>query len=164
MTDSAHDVLTRGPGGVVVRVVDAATPCVRNALACHVAELELASPEGAAGPCAELTPDPAASVLLATIDDHPVGLGVVAVGEGGAASITHLWVRPAWRRHGWGAHLLGALEHAAADRGAREVRAHAHPALPAACRLLARAGYSVAGVDPTLGGAFTYGRELTSTD
>lgn len=144
----------------VLSVVDGLSPCVRNAMACYVAELELAVPDLDASPCADLAADPGSTMLLGTLDDHPVALGAVQV-EGVGARITHLWVRPAWRRGGWASHLLSELENVAASRGARRIEAHAHGELVAAHQLFLRSGYR--GVGPWSGraGPIGYVRDLT---
>jgi GNAT superfamily N-acetyltransferase len=94
--------------------------------------------------------DAAGELLLGTFD----GATLTAVGglnrdpytaEPGVARLRHLYVRPAWRRHGVGAALVAALIAAARDAGFACVQLRT--SRPPAARLYERHGF-VATVEP----------------
>lgn len=90
---------------------------------------------------AGLTSDEHGTYLVGWLDDEPVaGGGLRRVGSH-TAEIKRMYVRPAWRRRGYAAALLAALEEAARRRGCRLVRLDAGAQQVAARNLYERAGY-----------------------
>ncbi len=83
---------------------------------------------------------PAGVFLLALEADEPVACaGARFVGD--VAELTKIFTRPAWRGRGLGARLVGALEEAAREHGARTVRLDTRGDLTEACALYERLGY-----------------------
>lgn len=84
---------------------------------------------------------PAGVFLLAFEADEPVACaGARFVGD--VAELTKIFTRPVWRGRGLGAQLVGMLEEAAREHGARTVRLDTRGELAEACALYERLGYA----------------------
>ncbi len=75
-------------------------------------------------------------------DGRVIGCGAVVLQPGGWAEIKRMFVDPAARRRGVGAHILAALEAYAQDAGARTVRLETGTSQPEAISLYRRFGYA----------------------
>ena len=84
-------------------------------------------------------------ILSAYVDDQRVGGATLVVNEGQSerAILWDLRVVPHERRHGIGAALLRAVEHAAAELGARQLQVETQQINVPACRFYLRHGFSL---------------------
>ena len=80
-------------------------------------------------------------VLVARLDDRPVGCGALKAGPTRPPEIKRLWVDPDARGLGVGRRLLGALEERARLSGSRTVRLDTNGALVEAIALYRSTGY-----------------------
>lgn len=92
-------------------------------------------------PDAALFTPPAGVLLVAFIDEVPVGCGGVRMLTPVRGEIKHLWMRPAARGSGAGRALLGELERRAAELGATEIVLDTNERLAAAQSLYRSSGY-----------------------
>jgi len=130
---------------VRVAPVDPEDPRARSCLEAYAAELDRRFPGGfdpgrsisASAP--ELRP-PAGRLLLASLDDEPVGCGAVKFHANGPSEIKRMWVAPGARGLGVGRRLLAALEQAAAG-SYPVVRLETNAALEEAISLYRSSGY-----------------------
>ncbi|HTJ38459.1 MAG TPA: bifunctional helix-turn-helix transcriptional regulator/GNAT family N-acetyltransferase [Dactylosporangium sp.] len=88
----------------------------------------------------ELMP-PVGVLLLATLNDEPVGCGAVKLHPDGVAEIVRVWVSSDVRGLGLGRRLLCAVEDYAAARGWREARLDTNRSLIEAIAMYRSAGY-----------------------
>ena len=88
----------------------------------------------------ELT-EPEGLLLLARLDDDPIGCGALKFDEDQAAEIKRMWVDPSARGLGLGRRLLEELEERARVRGVMKVRLETNGSLTAAIALYRSAGY-----------------------
>lgn len=84
---------------------------------------------------------PAGALLVATLDDMPVGCGALLALEPTIAEIKRVYVRPAARGRGVGEAITRALVARAAALGATRVRLDTAPELTAAQALYERLGF-----------------------
>ncbi len=131
----------------------------RDARACldaYAADIDARFPEGF-DPAALVRPEEvsgkAGAFLVAYEDGRPVGCGALrrlqpaverapgAAPRFGTAEIRHVWVHPDARRLGLARRLLGALEHAARERGYGVVRLDTHAVLTEAQAMYRACGY-----------------------
>jgi DNA-binding MarR family transcriptional regulator/GNAT superfamily N-acetyltransferase len=130
---------------VQVAPVDPEDAPARTCLEAYAAELDRRFPGGfdpgrsisASAP--ELRP-PAGLLLLATLDDEPVGCGAVKFHADGPSEIKRMWVAPAARGLGVGRRLLTALEQRAAGSDP-VVRLETNATLSEAIGLYRSSGY-----------------------
>ena len=131
---------------VTIERRDPAHPQVRTCFAAYAAELARRFEAGfdvdRSLPAVdeELRP-PAGLVLVATLDDDPVGCGALKFHGAGAAELKRMWVDPATRGLGVGRRMLAALEREAAERGAASLRLETNRALVEAIDLYRSAGF-----------------------
>lgn len=90
---------------------------------------------------AEMRP-PAGLLLVATLDETPVGCGALRFHGDGWAEIKRLWIDAQVRGLGVGSRLLTTLETRAQRFGSRTVRLDTNRSLDEAIALYLRAGYS----------------------
>jgi DNA-binding MarR family transcriptional regulator len=88
----------------------------------------------------ELTP-PAGFLLVATLQDEPVGCGAVKLHADAPAHIKRMWVAPAVRGLGLGRRMLAELEAGAVAGGASAARLETNRALAEAIALYRASGY-----------------------
>jgi DNA-binding MarR family transcriptional regulator/GNAT superfamily N-acetyltransferase len=131
---------------VRVGVVDPGHPHARFCLSSYYAELVERFEEGfdpalsiATGE-ADLRP-PHGLLLVATLDDEPVGCGALLFHDGEPAYIKRMWVSPAVRGLGLGRRLLRELEATAREHGHGTVRLETNRALAEAITMYRTAGY-----------------------
>jgi DNA-binding MarR family transcriptional regulator/GNAT superfamily N-acetyltransferase len=131
---------------VRVGVTDPGHPHARFCLGSYYAELAERFEEGfdparsvSTGE-ADLRP-PHGLLLVATLDDEPVGCGALLFHDGEPAYIKRMWVSPAVRGLGLGRRLLRELEETAREHGHTTVRLETNRALPEAIAMYRTAGY-----------------------
>jgi DNA-binding MarR family transcriptional regulator/GNAT superfamily N-acetyltransferase len=130
---------------VQVRPVDPDDPRARACLAAYVAELDGRFPAGfdpgrsISASAAELRP-PAGVLLLAILDDEPVGCGAVKFHADGPSEIKRMWTASTARGLGLGRRLLAALEEKAAESNP-VVRLETNAGLKEAIGLYRSSGY-----------------------
>ena len=130
---------------VQVAPTDPEDPRAQSCLHAYAAELDRRFPGGfdpgrsisASAP--ELRP-PAGLLLLAILDDEPVGCGAVKFHPDGPSELKRMWIAPAARQLGVGRRLLAALEQRAAESNP-VVRLETNAALAEAIALYRSSGY-----------------------
>jgi GNAT superfamily N-acetyltransferase len=90
---------------------------------------------------AEMTP-PAGVLLLARLDDRPIGCAALKVKSGGIGEVKRMWVAPETRGLGLGRRLLKAVEAQASGFGLAELRLETNRTLREAQALYRSAGYA----------------------
>jgi DNA-binding MarR family transcriptional regulator/GNAT superfamily N-acetyltransferase len=159
LTPADQDRLVRAMGEVErlliastvrVDVADPAHPHARFCLGSYYAELVDRFEEGfdpalsvSTGE-ADLRP-PNGLLLVATLDDEPVGCGALLFHPGEPAYIKRMWVSPAVRGLGLGRRLLCDLESTATEHGHERVRLETNRALPEAIEMYRTSGYREVG-------------------
>jgi DNA-binding MarR family transcriptional regulator len=132
---------------VTVKPVDPTHADARRCIEAYFAELDRRSETGfdpGAGISAEpheLRP-PAGVLLLAYLDEEPVGCGALKNHEDAPSEIKRMWVADAVRGMGIGRRLLGELEARALAGGADTVRLETNRSLTEAIRMYRKAGYA----------------------
>jgi GNAT superfamily N-acetyltransferase len=91
-------------------------------------------------PYGDLTAPTGVFLLAFEADELVACAGARFVGD--VAELTKIFTRPAWRGHGLGSRLVGALEEAAREHGACTVRLDTRGELAEACALYERLGYA----------------------
>ena len=131
---------------VTVERRDPAHPHVRTCFASYAAELDARFDAGFDAarslPASdeELRP-PAGVVLVATLDDVPLGCGALKFHAADPTEVKRMWVDPDARGLGIGRRLLTALEAEAVARGSSVLRLETNRALTEAVALYRSAGY-----------------------
>lgn len=131
---------------VDVRVEDPATPAAQLCLRSYFAELDSRFATGfdprrsISADIEELTP-PAGLLLVARLQDEPVGCGALKLHGIGPAEVKRMWVAPSARGVGVGRRILEQLERAARQRGVPVLRLETNRSLVEAIRLYRSAGY-----------------------
>jgi GNAT superfamily N-acetyltransferase len=125
--------------------VDPDDPRAQWCLQAYVAELDQRFPDGfdpgrsISASAHELRP-PAGVMLVATLDEQPVGCGAVKFHVDGPSELRRMWVAPAARGIGLGRRLHAALEQQAITSNPA-VRLETNAALEEAIRLYRSSGY-----------------------
>ena len=131
---------------VRVGVIDPGHPHARFCLGSYYAELAERFEEGFDPTLSVSTGEadlrlPHGLLLVATLDDEPVGCGALLFHPGEPAYIKRMWVSPAVRGLGLGRRLLRELEGTAREHGHTSVRLETNRALPEAIAMYRTAGY-----------------------
>jgi DNA-binding MarR family transcriptional regulator/GNAT superfamily N-acetyltransferase len=131
---------------VRVDVIDPAHPHARFCLGSYYEELTERFEEGFDPGLSISTGEsdlrlPHGLLLVATLDDEPVGCGALLFHPGEPAYIKRMWVSPAVRGLGLGRRLLRELEEAARKHGHTKIRLETNRALPEAITMYRTAGY-----------------------
>ena len=118
---------------------------------------ELAGLPGAYAP-------PAGRILLAWDDDRPAGCVALKKVDAATSEMKRLFIRPAFRRGGWGRRLTEALLEEARRIGYRSVRLDTLPAMAAARSLYTELGFHAIPPYRDVGvpGAIFLAKELSS--
>ena len=131
---------------VTITAVDPLHPDAVHCIGAYYDELDRRFPLGFdAAQSRTFEPDevrsPNGVVLVARLDDRPVGCGALKAGPTKPPEIKRLWVDPDARGLGVGRRLLGALEERARLSGSRTVRLDTNGALVEAIALYRSTGY-----------------------
>ena len=131
---------------VTITAVDPVDPDALHCIGSYYDELDRRLPLGFdAAQSRTFAPDevrpPNGVVLVAHLDDRPVGCGALKAGVTKPPEIKRLWVDPDARGLGVGRRLLGALEERARAAGSRTVRLDTNRALVEAIALYRATGY-----------------------
>jgi len=131
---------------VSIVVEDPATPDARWCIGQYFAELNARFDVGfdpslsLPADAAEMTP-PAGALLIARLQDRPVGCGGLKLHPGAPAELKRMWISPDARGLGLGRRLLQALEQFARGAGVEIVRLETNRALREAIALYRSSGY-----------------------
>ncbi len=131
---------------VVVAAVDPSDPQARTCVNAYFAELDRRFDAGF-DPTRSISADddelrpPAGLLMLAWLDDRPVGCGALKFHGEAMADLKRMWVADAARGHGVGRRLLTELEASAAAHGIRTLRLETNGTLVEAINLYRSAGY-----------------------
>jgi ribosomal protein S18 acetylase RimI-like enzyme len=136
----------RSAAAVDISEVDPDDPSAQRCLAAYYAELDSRFATGfdptAGEPVVsdEMRP-PSGLFLVATLDDAPVGSGVLRFHGDGSTEIKRLWVAIDVRGLGLGRRLLSELEDRAVRHGSQTVRLDTNRSLEEAIAMYRRGGY-----------------------
>ena len=131
---------------VRIAIEDPTTPDARWCIEQYFAELHARFEAGfdpalsISADAHELTP-PAGALVVARLDDRPVGCGALKFHPGAPAELKRMWVAPEARGLGLGRRLLDELERLARDAGVEIVRLETNGTLTEAITLYRRSGY-----------------------
>lgn len=133
-------------GTVEITETDPRHPDARHCLRSYFAELDARFEGGFDAAAAAVAAEtrfrrPAGMLLVARLDDEPVGCAGMLFVDDETCYVKRMWVAPSARGLGLARRLLGELEANAAARGATVVQLETHRVLTEAIALYRSAGY-----------------------